>query len=106
MAELKAVDEGIKGVQFLRHLMREWGLSDIDIPTPVLNDNKGAIDWILSGCKPTKKIHHENLSELCKYEAKKHNEVVIRRIINIINSLATIYPTLLFIAPSFKLFIS
>ena len=44
-------------------------------PTPVLNDNRGSIDWIDSGCKPTKKLRHENLAELGIYEAKHHNEV-------------------------------
>ena len=60
MAELKAVDEGIKGIQYLRHLMIELGLPDVEYPTPVLNDNQGAVDWIDSGCEPTKKIRHEN----------------------------------------------
>ena len=75
MAEIKALDEGIKGIQYLRHLMQQIGLPDIKYPTPVLNDNKGAIDWIDSGCKPSKKLRHENLAELGIYEAKQHNEV-------------------------------
>ena len=75
MAEIKALDNGVKGIQYLRHLMQQIGLPDIDYPTPVLNDNRGAIDWIDSGCKPTKKLRHENLAELGLYEAKHHNEV-------------------------------
>ena len=55
--------------------MQQIGLPDIDYPTPVLNDNQGSIDWIDSGCKPTKKLRHENLVELGIYEAKKYNEV-------------------------------
>ena len=55
--------------------MQQLGLPDVDYPTPILNDNKGAIDWIDGGCKPTKKIRHENLLDLRIYEAKKHDEV-------------------------------
>jgi len=72
MAELKAVDEGIKGIQYLRHLMKQLGLPGIDCPTPALNDNRGSVDWIDSGCKPTKKLRHENLAELGIAEAKQH----------------------------------
>ena len=77
MAEIKAIDEAIKSIQYLRHLIRELGLPDIDCPTPVLNDNRGSIDWIDSGCKPTKKLRHENLAELGIAEAKQHGEVSI-----------------------------
>ena len=57
--------------------MRQLGLADIDVPTPLLNDNRGSIDWIESGCRPTKKLRHENLSELGIVEAKQHGEVNI-----------------------------
>ena len=49
----------------------------MNFPTPLLNDNQGSIDWIESGCKPTKKLRHENLSELGIYEARLYNEVDI-----------------------------
>ena len=45
--------EGVKEIQYLRHLMRQLGLSDVNNPTPVLNDNKGSVDWVESGCKAT-----------------------------------------------------
>ena len=57
--------------------MRQLGLPDVDFPTPLLNDNQGSIDWIESGCKPTKKLRHENLSKLGIYEARLYNEVDI-----------------------------
>ena len=75
MAELKAIDDGIRGIQYLRHLMRQLGLPDIDYPTPVLNDNRGSLEWIESGCKPTKKLRHENLSELGIAKAREHGEI-------------------------------
>ena len=55
--------------------MKQLGLPDTDLPTPILNDNRGSIDWIESGCKPTKKLRHENLAELGIAEAKQYNEV-------------------------------
>ena len=75
IAELKAIDEGIKGIQFLRHLMQQLQLPDVQIPTPILNDNKGSLDWIDSGCRPSKKLRNENLAELGIAEAKLHDEV-------------------------------
>ena len=75
IAELKAIDEGIKGIQFLRKLMGQLGLPDVKFPTPILNDNRGSLDWIESGCRPTKKLRHENLAELGIAEAKSHDEV-------------------------------
>ena len=40
-----------------------------------MNDNQGSIDWIEYGCKPTKKLRHENLSELGIKEAREHKVV-------------------------------
>ena len=86
IAELKAIDEGIKGIQFLRKLMAQLGLPDVNTPTPVLNDNRGSLDWIESGCRPSKKLRHENLAELGIAEAKAHNEVTFHWIAGKINS--------------------
>ena len=55
--------------------MQQIGLPDIDYPTPVLNNNCGAIGWIESGYKPTKKLRHKNLAELGINKARKYNEV-------------------------------
>ena len=75
MAKIKSIDDGIRAIQYLRHLMKQLGLPDIEYPTPLMNDNQGSIDWIESGCKPTKKLRHENLSELGIKEAREHKEV-------------------------------
>ena len=77
IAEIKAMHEGVKEIQFLRHLMRQLGLSDVNNPTPVLNDNKGSVDWVESGCKATKKLRHENISELSIAEGRLNGEVEI-----------------------------
>ena len=52
------MDECIKGVQFLRHLMQQMRLPNVDKPTPILNNNCGSLDWIgldwiESGCRLT-----------------------------------------------------
>ena len=44
IAELKAIDEGIKGIQFLQHLMQQLNLPEVQVPTPILNENKGSLD--------------------------------------------------------------
>ena len=56
MVEINSIDDGICTIQYLRHLMRQYGLPDIEFPTQLMNDNKGSVDWIESGCKPTKKL--------------------------------------------------
>ena len=75
MTEIKSINDGIRAIQYLKHLMKQLGLPDVDFPTPLLNDNQGSIDCIESGCKPTKKLRHENLSELGISEAGEHDEV-------------------------------
>ena len=77
MAEIKSIDNRICTIQYLRYLMKQLGLPDINFLTPLLNDNQGNIDWIESGHKPTKKLRHKNLSELGILEAREYNEVQI-----------------------------
>ena len=36
IAEIKAIDQGIRGIQYLRHLMYQLGLPDITFPTPLM----------------------------------------------------------------------
>ena len=85
MAEIKYIDGGIRGIQYLRHLMKQLGLPDVEYPTPLMNDNQGSINWIKSGCKPTKKLRHENLSELGTKEAREHKKVQLYWIAGSIN---------------------
>lgn len=77
IVEIKAMHEEVKEIQFLRHPMRQLGLRDVSNPTPVLNDNKGSVDWVESGCKATKKLRYENISELSIAEGRLHREVDI-----------------------------
>ena len=49
-------------------------LPDIDKPIPILNDNRGSLDQIKSGCRPTKKLCHKILEEFGIEEAKLYNK--------------------------------
>ena len=75
MAEIKSINDEIKTIQYLKHLMKQLIIPNIKYPTPLMNDNQGSIDWIESGCKPTKKLRHKNLSELGIKEARQYKEV-------------------------------
>jgi hypothetical protein len=77
-AEIKAMDEGTKAIQYLRYLLHELGFDDADKPTPLLNDNSGAIDWCKNGCRPSKKTRHLNIRELRVAEAKMEGEIEIK----------------------------
>ena len=55
--------------------MSQLGLSDCDQPTPLLNDNRGSVDWHNNGGIVSKKLRHTNLAELQTLEAAKFNEI-------------------------------
>ena len=38
MAEIKSIDDGIRGIQYLRHLMKQLGLPDVKYPTPLMRN--------------------------------------------------------------------
>ena len=75
MAEIKSIDDRIHAIQYLRHLMKQLGLTNVDFLTTLLNNNQGSIYQIESGCKPTKNLRYKNLTELSISEACEHNEV-------------------------------
>ena len=74
-AEIKAMDNGVKDVQFMRHLTEQLGLRDSSDPIPVLNDNKGSVDWVNNGGVATKKLRHANIREARVAEAHTFGEV-------------------------------
>ena len=43
-AEIKSIDDGIRAIKYLRHLMRQLGLPDVDFSTQLLDNNQGSID--------------------------------------------------------------
>ena len=76
-AEIKAMDEGTKSIQFLRHLMTQLGLIDTNYPIPVLNDNRGSVDWAKNGGIVTKKLRRANIRETRVAEAHEYGEVEV-----------------------------
>jgi hypothetical protein len=77
-AEVKATDECVKTTQMFRHVLVELGLLDINLPTTIYNDNRGAVDW--SNSSSTKGMRHVNIRENAVREAKEFNEVSILHI--------------------------
>jgi len=74
-AEIKSLDEGTKTTQCVRHIEAELIIADSS-PTPIFNDNKGAVDWSLTG-KVSKKLRHCNLREWCVRQARRLKEIAI-----------------------------
>jgi hypothetical protein len=74
-AEIKAMDDGTKAIQFLRHLIKQLRLKEATDATPLLNDNRGSCDWTNNGGIVSKKLRHANISEFRVLEAAKHNEI-------------------------------
>ena len=44
MAEIKLINDGIKAIRYLQHLMKQFRLPNIDYPSLLMNDNQGSID--------------------------------------------------------------
>ena len=50
--------------------MRQLGLPEVTLPTPILNNNQGSVDWVERVCKATEKLRHESISELKVVETR------------------------------------
>jgi len=77
-AEIKATDECIKIVQMHRNILSDLNLLTSSHPTPIYNDNKGAVDW--SHSFSTKGMRHLNIQENAVREAQSLQEVNISHI--------------------------
>jgi len=53
----------------------ELGLLNVNLPTSIFNDNKGAVDW--SNSSSTKGMRHVNIRENAVREAIGFNEVSV-----------------------------
>jgi len=74
-AEIKATDECVKNVQMFRHVLEDLHLLDSSSPTPVYNDNRGAVDW--SNTSSTKAMRHVNIRDNAVREARLFNEISV-----------------------------
>ena len=84
-AEIKAMDGCTKEIQYLRHLLQDLGEADGIAPTPLYNNNQGAIQWTETGSMTQKKLRHLNIRELAVLEARNEGEVDIQHIPGRIN---------------------
>jgi hypothetical protein len=73
-AEIKAVDEATKATQYVRHLEHELSINLHDGPTPLFNDNSGAVNWSNTGAV-SKKLRHVNIREFRVREARRYKEI-------------------------------
>jgi hypothetical protein len=75
-AEIGAMDEGCKSVQQLRNIMQDLKLADVLRPTPLYNDNNGAVEWS-EGVSISKKMRHLNIRECAVRGAQQNNEIAV-----------------------------
>jgi hypothetical protein len=75
-AERKSADESTRITQHLCHVLSDLEIHDINTPTPVVNDNKGCIDW--SKSTSIKNLRHFNIRENTVREAVQHREIDLK----------------------------
>ena len=69
--KIKAMDVGTKLLQFLRNHISNSGLTEeIKNPSPIYNDNQGAVYWSKASVM-SKKTRHMNLHELAVTNAQE-----------------------------------
>jgi hypothetical protein len=78
-AEIGAMDEGCKSIQQLRNIMTDLHLPDVLRPTPLYNDNNGAIEWS-EGLSISKKMRHLNIRECAVRGAQNLKEIAVATI--------------------------
>ena len=74
-SEVKSADEGTKTTQFLRHLLADLHMPDVQLPTNLWNDNQGAVDW--SHNCANKKMRHINIRNMDVRDAQQHKEIQV-----------------------------
>ena len=74
-SEIKSADEGTKMTQFLRHLLTDLHMPDVNHPTPLWNDNKGAVEW--SHNCANKKMRHINIRNMAVRDAQRSSEILV-----------------------------
>jgi hypothetical protein len=77
-----------------RHVLEDLHLLDSSSPTPVYNDNRGAVDW--SNTSSTKGMRHVNIRENAVREPRLLNEISVLHVpgeCNPANHLLLFYPS-------------
>jgi hypothetical protein len=74
-SEIKSADEGTKVTQFIRHILSDLHMPDVTLPTPLWNDNRGAVDW--SHNCANKKMRHINIRNMAVRDAHRFSEIFV-----------------------------
>ena len=75
-AEILSMDEGCKSTLMIRHVMADLKMIETSKPTPLYNDNRGAVDWS-SGCNISKRLRHFNIREIAVRDDVEAGEISI-----------------------------
>lgn len=64
--------------------MGDLQLSETSKPTPLFNDNRGAVDWS-SGCNISKRLRHFNIREIAVRDDVESGTIIISHLPGIYN---------------------
>ena len=70
------MDEGCKSALQVRNLTTDLSLPEADHPTPLFNDNRGAVDWS-SGLNISKRLRHFNIREVAVRDDIRSNAITV-----------------------------
>ena len=75
-AEILSMDKGCKSTLMIRNVMTDLQLDEASAPTPLFNDNRGAVDWS-AGCNISKWLRHFNIREIAVRNDVECGDIVI-----------------------------
>ena len=73
------MDEGCKSTLKVRNILEDLKMEDEQEPTPLFNDNRGAVDWS-SGCNISKRLQHFNIREAAVRENVDAGDITIKHL--------------------------
>ena len=82
-AEVRAIDEATKEILYLRYRCDDMHLPDSSIPTPLYNDNRGAVDW--SKNTTSKGMRHINSRQCAVRDSVREKEITVYHISGVVN---------------------
>ena len=78
-SEIYSLNEGTKSILNIQNLLFDFKYAEASLPTPMYNDNRGAVDWS-KGCSVSKKLRHINLRELLVRLHQRLNNIQVMHI--------------------------
>ena len=82
-AEVRAIDKATKEILYLRNRCDDMHLSDSSIPTPLFNDNRGAVYW--SKNTTSKGMRHINSRQCAVRNSVRAKEMTVYHISSVVN---------------------